>query len=319
VLWRFSWRSLAFLNLTILRGNTRVRAGELAVPGACAASEQSVDGHQWQTSKTSIGDEFFGSAWPALFAVLIWLFGWFSENDCSNQLAGFCGWGVAAWAVCECEWAQVFCGSLCGILSCMCDSGATGASGKLRASRVSPAEAAGQARRARSHGLVDWRIGLPALWDITAAEKNGPRSARRATTVVQHEAEPVIAQRVIQEIRVDEKVALATAKIHWEAEKGASLPLLFEPAVLTRVSYPSNALRLVQGTISSKRAHNSSQKRAARLISRCQSKCGSHEAGAGNGLLPFAPVRPVNRLDLTVLITMWMCSRAQSLSTRYCW
>ena len=34
---------------------------------------------------------------------------------------------------------------------------------------------------------------------------------------------------------------LATAKIHWQAERGEALPLLFEPAVLTHVNYPKVA------------------------------------------------------------------------------
>ena len=32
------------------------------------------------------------------------------------------------------------------------------------------------------------------------------------------------------------------------------LPLLFEPAVLTRITYPSNSLSLVQGKVDGKRA-----------------------------------------------------------------
>src|SRR5262249_393325 len=32
--------------------------------------------------------------------------------------------------------------------------------------------------------------------------------------------------------------------IRWQAEKGQVLPLLFEPAVLTRIGYPTDALRL---------------------------------------------------------------------------
>src|ERR1051326_8614740 len=78
-------------------------------------------------------------------------------------------------------------------------------------------------------------------------------SKGRATAAIQQEKEPVVAQRVIQEVRVDEKFAFATAKIHWQAEKGDSLALLFEPAVLMRASYPSNSLKLVQAMIGSKR------------------------------------------------------------------
>src|SRR5439155_13432320 len=56
------------------------------------------------------------------------------------------------------------------------------------------------------------------------------------------------AESVTQEIRVEEKFALARAKIRWQAEKGQGLPLLFEPAVLTRASYPSNSVALEQST-----------------------------------------------------------------------
>src|SRR2546428_206744 len=60
---------------------------------------------------------------------------------------------------------------------------------------------------------------------------------------------------VIQEIRVEEKFALATAKIRWQAQKGQVLPLLFGPAVLTHISYPASALNLEQSLTGGKRAH----------------------------------------------------------------
>jgi hypothetical protein len=55
-----------------------------------------------------------------------------------------------------------------------------------------------------------------------------------------------LADSITQQIRVEENFALATAKVRWQATKGQVLPLLFEPAVLTRINYPSNALKLVQ-------------------------------------------------------------------------
>src|SRR5207237_7738345 len=58
--------------------------------------------------------------------------------------------------------------------------------------------------------------------------------------------EPPLAESVSQEIRIEEKFALATAKLRWQAVKGQMLPLLFEPAVLTSAHYSSNALKLVQ-------------------------------------------------------------------------
>ncbi|MCD6049784.1 MAG: hypothetical protein K0Q55_1187 [Verrucomicrobia bacterium] len=64
-----------------------------------------------------------------------------------------------------------------------------------------------------------------------------------------------VAESVIQDIRVEEKFAFATAKIRWHAVKNQTLPLLYDPAVLTQVNYPTNGLTLVQGTVNGKRVH----------------------------------------------------------------
>src|SRR6185295_14055104 len=53
--------------------------------------------------------------------------------------------------------------------------------------------------------------------------------------------------------RIEEKFALATAKIRWVAVKGQTLPLLVEPAVMTQLNYSSNALKLVQAVMNGKR------------------------------------------------------------------
>ena len=51
---------------------------------------------------------------------------------------------------------------------------------------------------------------------------------------------------VSQEIRVEDRFVFATAKIKWTAERDQALPFLFDPAVLTRINYSSNSLRLAQ-------------------------------------------------------------------------
>jgi hypothetical protein len=65
--------------------------------------------------------------------------------------------------------------------------------------------------------------------------------------------EPALAESVSQQIRVEGKFAMASATIRWQATKGQLLPLLFEPAVLTRVTYPTNGLKLVQMSVGGKR------------------------------------------------------------------
>ena len=65
--------------------------------------------------------------------------------------------------------------------------------------------------------------------------------------------ESALAESVFQDIRVEEKFALATAKIRWHAQKDQVLPVLFEPAVLTRINYPTDSLKLVQSFMGGKR------------------------------------------------------------------
>jgi len=62
----------------------------------------------------------------------------------------------------------------------------------------------------------------------------------------------LVADSVTQQIRIEDKFALATVKLHWQAEKGQVLPLLSEPAVITHVSFP-RSLKLEQTVLDSKR------------------------------------------------------------------
>ncbi|MEO7319495.1 MAG: hypothetical protein ABIZ56_10945, partial [Chthoniobacteraceae bacterium] len=65
-----------------------------------------------------------------------------------------------------------------------------------------------------------------------------------------------VAETVTQQVRVEEKFALATAKIRWQATKGQRLALLFDPAVLTKATFPEVALKLVQANVAGKRAQH---------------------------------------------------------------
>ncbi|HEY1173054.1 MAG TPA: hypothetical protein VGH19_16925 [Verrucomicrobiae bacterium] len=64
-----------------------------------------------------------------------------------------------------------------------------------------------------------------------------------------------MAESVLQMIRVEDKFAFSNVRIHWEGVKGQTLPLLYEPAVLTKLMYPTNHLTLVQSTLNGKRVH----------------------------------------------------------------
>ena len=83
-------------------------------------------------------------------------------------------------------------------------------------------------------------------------ERAALRSRRADSKSALPSKDPPLAESVTQDIRIEDKFALATAKIRWQAEKGEVLPLLFEPTVLTRLDYPTNALELVQAPAGSR-------------------------------------------------------------------
>jgi len=104
--------------------------------------------------------------------------------------------------------------------------------------------------------LATLGYGMASLWDSTlesvhpagapiflaAAETPVLNIGKKRTRL---EVLP-IAESVQQQIRVEDKFAFATVKLRWNATKGQRLPFLSEPAVLTRISFPTNALKLIE-------------------------------------------------------------------------
>ena len=63
--------------------------------------------------------------------------------------------------------------------------------------------------------------------------------------VARLQRESPVAEFVTQQVRIEDEYAFATVKLRWPAIKGQLLPVLSEPAVLTAIQYPTNALKLV--------------------------------------------------------------------------
>jgi hypothetical protein len=174
----------------------------------------------------------FGYGWPALAALALWLAGrsWLGVG----RRVG--GWMLLAWAALRFpNGAPLFIWLLFAFLA--------------------------------------WHVAVPVLtqlWRLPrgmeptpAPGSSGAASATTALivggllwlgcgTAVTRAAEPAaLPDSVTQTIRVEDKFALATAKIRWQAVKGQTLWLLSEPAVLTHVSYPARSLELVAGPVGS--------------------------------------------------------------------
>ena len=172
-----------------------------------------------------------GWAWPAFFALVAWAYAWLAGKPMWTII----GWTLLAWAA-------------------------------LRFPNGAPAFLVVVAL------FVIWNIAISALrrlWQMPRAPKPTPPPPAVAATAAllfalfvnvasaqELPKENPIAETVTQQIRVEEKFALATAKIHWQATKGQRLPLLFEPAVLTKATFPNASLKMVQASVGAKRAQH---------------------------------------------------------------
>jgi hypothetical protein len=104
---------------------------------------------------------------------------------------------------------------------------------------------------------------------------------------------------VTQQIRIEDGFATATAKIHWQAEKDETLPLLFEPAVLTKVSYPKS-LKLVASPTGSRSAQHLVAQSAGAFDIEVQYQLQITKHDAENGFALPVTSGLVNRATLTL-------------------
>jgi len=114
-------------------------------------------------------------------------------------------------------------------------------------------------------------------------------------------SEPAIAQTIDQQIRVEEKFASSSMKVRWQARKGQTLPLLFEPAVLTDIDYPTNALKLIDSTVEGRRTHQlrAEQEGTYDIALHYQLQITSHDSESGFSLPTGRAL--VNRLALELV------------------
>ena len=176
-----------------------------------------------------------GNAWPVLVAFAIFVAGWLSEADWKKFFAKILGWTLIAWAA-------------------------------LRSHNGAKAFFLVLAAFVVLQVLI---AALRRLWDLPRTGKlseSGSRAPAVATVLLllaslqfcpaetRATAKFQPAESVSQQMRVEEKFALVTAKIRWRAEKGNTLPLLFDPAVLTRVVYPTKSLKLEAARVGERRA-----------------------------------------------------------------
>ena len=175
-------------------------------------------------------------AWPALLAVAVWLYAWTREGF-ARRMAGMAGWTLLFWAALR--WPNGVPAFIVVLIAFVMFHLLVPAARKLwqlprRPQATPPPDNIAPVVASLIAGAL-----LLFTTDAPAASATPGGKPRR-------ELGPAMADSVQQQIRVEEKFAFATAKIRWNALQGQSLPVLLEPAVLTRITYPTNALKLVQ-------------------------------------------------------------------------
>jgi hypothetical protein len=167
------------------------------------------------------------TVWPALLGLAIWIAAWVTPRGWLQSTGGVLGWTLMLWAALR--WPN-----------------GTAAFFGVGA------------------GFILWHVMVPSLrrlWQLPPrAEVNGAAAAlpllalgcllglnQPAVAESSTNAAGVADSALIQ-VRVQDDFAFVTAKIQWPAKRGQVLPLLQEPAVLTGLSYASNALQLVSST-----------------------------------------------------------------------
>ncbi len=184
-----------------------------------------------EVSNVSENFSAFGSvatAWPALLALIAWAFAWRTEAPFLKSAARIGGWALLAWAALRTPngAATLIWIIAAFILLNLIIPGLRNiwrVLAKPEPEPVTPKHGAAPA-------AVAMLIGLLWLGSTSVARSAGSHSAPAV--------EPSTAESVTHDIRVDEKFVFGHAKIHWQALKGQSLPLLQEPAVLTHLDIP---------------------------------------------------------------------------------
>ncbi len=176
------------------------------------------------------------TAWPALLALAVWVYGATADTGLRKTLALAAGWTCLIWAVLRFpNSAPAFVWLFATFLAVHVAVPALRRLWQLPRDTEAPQGPA----PAISPVVTGWCIG--ALLALSCG------TTTMAAEPVSHSIPNAPApESVVQDIRVEDKFALATARIRWRVTRGDVLPLLQEPAVLTRATFPPRAFTLMQ-------------------------------------------------------------------------
>ncbi|HVR35004.1 MAG TPA: hypothetical protein VMS21_04055, partial [Methylomirabilota bacterium] len=201
---------------------------------------------------------FLTGAWPALLAIAIWLYTLITDKSWFKPLGRALGWTLLAWAALRIpNGAPAFfsVGVLFLLLHVLIPAGRRLWQLPPKPAPEEPPSSTGSTAPIATSLLIGgllWLATTPIQAQAQPSQSPSARGLQAASSSNPHNSP--LAQSVTQQLRIDEDFAGGSATIQWTARKGELLPLLFEPAVLTGITYPSNSLKLVQVPIDGRHA-----------------------------------------------------------------
>jgi hypothetical protein len=105
---------------------------------------------------------------------------------------------------------------------------------------------------------------------------------------------------VVQDLRVEDQYAAATARLHWDAKKGESLSLLSSPAVLTQLVLPKG-LKLLEEGAGAKRSRQLLAEESGSFDIEVRYQLEVTRKGDESGIALPTPYGLINELTLTLL------------------
>lgn len=194
-----------------------------------------------------------GWTWLALLAMGLWI--WISMSGSRLKVLGYtAGWALLAWVALRSP-APVAAVAFPLVLGCfLVLNVGFPAVRRLWQLPSRPAHTpAPPAAGGPASATAIWVAALISLSPFVEAFAAVPQTAQPAPASHQDSEQP-LAQVVSQDIRFDKGFAVGTVRIRWQAVKHQVLPLLYEPGVLTHISFPSNVVKLVQAPKGNRRA-----------------------------------------------------------------
>jgi hypothetical protein len=198
----------------------------------------------------------FGSAWPLLLALAVWVYGWLAVDKSVRVTSWILGWTLVAWAALR--WpngAKLFFLVLGAFLVLHVVIPVLRKLWSVARNSVTEngtASAAATLVLIGSLQICSAELNSAAAQNSNLPDSPGASAASRLKIGETADYKPALrplAESVSQQTRVEEKFALSTAKLRWQAVKGQTLPVLLDPAVLTRINYPVKGLKLLQSRV----------------------------------------------------------------------